>query len=80
MTLNDIRPGECAEICSLSSQGAMLRRLLDLGFVESTIVKCLGRAPLGDPKAFLIRGSVIALRFEDCAGIAVRTEGSHERS
>ena len=80
MTLNDLRPGESAEVRALLLEGAMLRRLLDLGLVENTIVKCLGRAPLGDPKAFLIRGSVIALRSEDCAGITVRGEGGHERS
>lgn len=74
MTLNDIRPGESAELASLSAEGPMLRRLLDLGFAENTIIKCLGRAPLGDPKAFLVRGSVIALRREDCAGITVRAE------
>ena len=74
MTLNDIRPGESAELASLSAEGPMLRRLLDLGFAENTIIKCLGRAPLGDPKAFLIRGSVIALREEDCRRVAVRGE------
>ena len=46
-------------------------RLRDLGLIENTRVVCLGRSPMGDPSAYLIRGTVIALRRCDCCGIRV---------
>lgn len=69
--LSDIEPGQKARIKELTSNGSMRRRLLDIGLVENTEVECLGRSPLGDPKAYLIRGAVIAIRSEDCQGILV---------
>jgi len=48
------------------------RRLYDLGFFEGGRVKCIGASPLGDPRAYLIRDTVIALRNKDCGEITVR--------
>lgn len=39
-------------------------RILDLGMIPGTNIKVLQKSPLGDPTAYLIRGSVIALRSE----------------
>ena len=71
MTLNDILPGQHAYVKALAVTGPMRRRLLDIGLVAGTRVECLGRSPLGDPSAFLIRGAVIAIRAEDCAAILI---------
>ncbi len=49
----------------------MRRRLLDIGMIPGTKIECVGRSPSGDPKAFLIRGAVIAIRSEDSAGIFI---------
>lgn len=49
----------------------MRRRLLDLGLAEHTEVMCLGQSPLGDPKAYLIRGAVIAIRAIDSRKILI---------
>ena len=70
-SLNDIVPGEHATVGKLRSTGSMRRRLLDIGLVENTDVECLGKSPGGDPRAFLNRGAVIALRSEDCKSIEV---------
>ncbi len=67
--LNHLKPGEKAIVKELRTTGSMRRRLLDIGLVDNTQVECLGRSPGGDPSAFLIRGAVIAIRSEDCAGI-----------
>ena len=72
LCLNDIQPGERATVVELRSGSGIRRRLLDIGFVENTTVECIGCAPGGDPRAFLIRGAVIALRSEDCRDIIVR--------
>lgn len=72
ITLNDIKPGECGIIHSLSATGSMRRRLLDLGLIQNTQVECIGRSPWGDPSAFLIRGAVIAIRSKDCRNILLK--------
>ncbi len=69
--LNDIEPGQFAQIRELCTDDNMHRRLLDIGLIENTKVKCIGKSPFGDPKAFLIRGAVIAIREEDCKGIII---------
>ena len=69
--LNDVKPGQRARIRELTAQGSIRRRLLDIGLVKDTEVECLGKSPLGDPCAYLIRGAVIAIRSEDCRGILI---------
>ena len=69
--LRDLRPGQRAVVRALEVQGAMRRRLCDIGMIEHTGLECLGVSPGGDPKAFLIRGTVIALRAADSGGILV---------
>ena len=72
--LNDIALGERARVLSQRTSGGIRRRLLDMGLVEGTEVECVGKSPCGDPRAYLIRGAVIALRAEDCGRIAVKRE------
>ncbi len=76
MTLSTLEVGCRAEVESLTSLGAIRRRLLDVGLVEGTIIECLMRSPGGDPVAYLIRGAVIALRLEDADGVRIRLEGA----
>ncbi len=73
MCLGDISPGERAIISTLNTTGSMRRRFLDIGLVEGTEIECLGKSPGGDPSAYLIRGAVIAIRYEDCKGIIIKT-------
>lgn len=56
---------------TLNCNGAIRRRLLDLGIVKGTKIFPVLKSPSGDPTAFLIRGSVIALRQEDANFIFV---------
>ena len=70
-SLNSINPGEYAKVGQILSRGSMRRRLLDIGLTPGTMVECVGKSPSGDPKAFLIRGAVIAIRSEDCAEILI---------
>lgn len=73
--LDRLLPGEKAVVRKLVHCGGMRRRLLDMGFVENTEIECVGRSPAGDPSAFLVRGSVVALRREDCAQIKIVRKG-----
>ena len=58
---------------AIETQGAMRRRLQDIGLISGTRVECVGVSPLGDPAAYLIRGAVIALRREDSDGVQLCT-------
>lgn len=44
---------------------------MDLGFIPGTIIESVRRSPLGDPTAYLVRSSVIALRKEEADKILV---------
>ena len=70
-TLNQLNPGQSAVILSLSTPGEMRRRLLDLGFVPGAGVRCLFAGPAGDPRAYLIKNTVVALRNTDAATILI---------
>lgn len=77
-TLAGLKPGSRAVILGLTASGEMRRRLEDIGFVPSTSVVCIRYSPLGDPLAYRIRGSIIALRRKDAETILIREEGSYE--
>lgn len=72
--LSQLIPGQKATVKYLTTTGSMRRRFLDLGLVEHTKVQCLGKSPLGDPSAYLIRGTVIAIRAKDGKDIIVEAE------
>lgn len=63
--------GTYGRVVRLDTEGYLRRRLMDIGLVEGTLVECLRRSPAGDPKAYLIRGAVIAIRKEDAATVLV---------
>ena len=44
----------------------------DMGLIEGTSVECVGKSPLGDPAAYLVRGAVIALRSQESDRIFIR--------
>ena len=66
--LFDLVPGEVA--CIASTPRA--RRLIELGMIGGTRIECVAVAPLGDSKAFLVRGAVIALRSSEAGTIRVQ--------
>ena len=68
-TLSSLKVGQSGIVHTVSAKGDMRRRLQDLGLVHGTRVDCVGISPLGDPKAFRIRGAVIALRRTDAATV-----------
>lgn len=71
MTLDEIRGKGLAVVTQLDSGGAERRRLMDLGLTPGTVVRIEQTSPLGDPTAYRIRGSVIALRRSQARGIRV---------
>ena len=62
--LNKASPENFYKIKSVRLKNIDKKRVSDLGLIPKTIIKVLNKSPLGDPTAYLIRGSVIALRSE----------------
>ncbi len=65
LTLFEGCKGDLIKIDYLTIQGVMRRRLLDLGFVPGSVVEVQRRSPLGDPTAFRVSNTTIALRKEE---------------
>ncbi|HHW37609.1 MAG TPA: ferrous iron transport protein A [Bacillales bacterium] len=72
LSLYQCETGDNAVIESMSIQGVMRRRLLDLGFVKGAQIEVLRKSPLGDPVAYLVNNTTIALRKEESNHIFVR--------
>lgn len=72
MTLNNLEIGKTAKIVAVNGQGALRRRLLDMGITPNTDVMVRKRAPMGDPIEIHIRGYELTLRSEDAEKIQVK--------
>lgn len=70
-TLDRLRRGQTATVTALDIDGAQRRRLMDMGVLPGTHIHIDRVSPLGDPTAYLVRGSVIALRREQARGIHI---------
>ena len=70
-TLDGLSPGEEARVVRLISKCGMKGRLTELGFCPGEKIYCAMKSPLGDPAAYLIRGTLIALRRSDARYVAV---------
>ena len=73
-TLNKLPTNLIGKIIKLEVNETLKRRLQDLGLIENTKIKSVYKSPLNDPKAYLIRESVIALRNEDAKHIFISYE------
>tara|TARA_R110002020_G_scaffold475572_3_gene711057 strand:- start:3806 stop:4828 length:1023 start_codon:yes stop_codon:yes gene_type:complete len=74
--LSILKENETAKVIGISKEirGDSRRRLLDLGFVKGAEVKIDLLNPLGDPKAFLIKGTSIALRQNQASKILIQKD------
>lgn len=63
--LSKFKTGEFVQIEKIQLEGTMKRRLLDLGFIPGATIKVLQRSPLGDPVAYQVSNTTIALRKEE---------------
>ncbi|MBQ2753956.1 MAG: ferrous iron transport protein A [Clostridia bacterium] len=71
-TLKDLDIDDVGYVSSLIAGDDIRRRLLDMGLVEGTKVKCVLKSPAGDPVAYNIRGAVVAIRNEDSEKILLK--------
>ena len=67
--LADLPVGKTAVVERILLGGAIRIRLLELGLVPGTRVRCVHAAPSGSPAAYAVRGAVIAIRRSDAKRI-----------
>ncbi|WP_409291661.1 ferrous iron transport protein A [Peribacillus sp. SCS-37] len=67
--LSQGKKGDSIKITSMNLAGVMRRRLMDLGFVPGAVVQVVRKSPLGDPVAFRVSQTVIALRKQESSNI-----------
>jgi ferrous iron transport protein A len=70
-TLKDVKIGETATIVKLHGEGALKRRIMDMGLTKGTEVYVRKVAPLGDPMELTVRGYELSVRKGDAEMIEV---------
>ena len=70
-TLKDAKVGSTVTVVRLNGEGALKRRLMDMGFTKGCSVYVRKVAPLGDPVEVTIRGYELSVRKDDAENIEV---------
>jgi len=70
-TLNELKVGETGKIVRLNGEGAVKRRMMDMGLTKGTGVTVRKVAPLGDPIELTVRGYELSIRKSEAATIEV---------
>ena len=71
-TLNEVKCGEQVTIVKLHGDGALKRRIMDMGMTKGTSVIVRKVAPLGDPIEINVRGYELSLRKADAQMIEIQ--------
>lgn len=74
MTLDQLPIGQPRRIAAVGGQGALRRRLLDMGLTPNTTVTVQKAAPMGDPIELRLRGYELTLRLDDAKEITLRED------
>ncbi len=71
MTLKDAKVGEKVKVLKLNGEGAIKRRIMDMGITKGCEISVMKVAPLGDPMELTVRGYELTLRKADALLIDV---------
>lgn len=71
MTLKDIKVGKRARVLKVGGEGAIRRRIMDMGITKGVEIYVRKVAPLGDPMEIFIRGYELSIRKADADMIEV---------
>lgn len=71
-TLRNVKPGETVKVSRISGEGALKRRIMDMGVTKGVEIYVRKVAPLGDPVEVTVRGYELSVRKEDAEMIEVQ--------
>lgn len=74
-TLRDVQIGDTVRVVRLHGEGAVKRRIMDMGITKGVSVYVRKVAPLGDPVEVTVRGYELSIRKADADMIEVEPEG-----
>ena len=75
MTLKDVKVGHRAKVVKVGGEGAIKRRIMDMGITKGVEIYVRKVAPLGDPMEIFVRGYELSLRKADAQMIEVEVAG-----
>ena len=70
-TLKDVKIGQTVQVVRLQGEGAVKRRIMDMGITKGTRISVRKVAPFGDPIEVTVRGYELSLRKEDARMVQV---------
>ena len=70
-TLREVKSGETVAVVKLNGEGAVKRRIMDMGITKGCSVYIRKVAPLGDPGEVTVRGYELSVRKEDAQMVEV---------
>ena len=70
-TLKEVRIGETVKVSRINGEGAIKRRIMDMGITRGIEIYVRKVAPLGDPVEITVRGYELSIRKEEAANIEV---------
>ncbi|MBE6571196.1 MAG: ferrous iron transport protein A [Ruminococcaceae bacterium] len=70
-TLNEAKIGQTVKVVKLHGEGALKRRIMDMGITRGIEIKIRKVAPLGDPIELTVRGYELTLRKADAQTIEI---------
>jgi len=72
MTLRDVKTGQTVTVEKLIGEGAVKRRIMDMGITKGVEIYVRKVAPLGDPVEITVRGYELSVRKADAELIQVK--------
>lgn len=72
MTLKDVKVGQSVKVVRVNGEGAIRRRIMDMGITRGVELYVRKVAPLGDPVELTVRGYELFLRKADAQMIEVQ--------
>ncbi len=70
-TLRSVKPGETVKVTKINGEGALKRRIMDMGVTKGVEIYVRKVAPLGDPVEVTVRGYELSVRKADAEIIEV---------
>ena len=70
-TLKDLKVGQSGKVVKIHGEGALKRRIMDMGITKGVVITVRKVAPLGDPMELNLRGYELSLRKADAEMIEI---------
>lgn len=71
MKLSQLAPGQSGIIDQIIGEDALATRLMEMGLLDGEPIEVIGRAPMGDPTEYALRGYRISLRRNESDRVEV---------